>query len=710
MKTNLRVRKSFVAAACLYLSMATAAAQTDEEVDTSDWTCRYCLFDTDVFTYFTAGLGYVSDDSFKFGQYTGLGSEGALGLVDARNEYRGADGRFWALNFQVQGTERITAGAEVGKQGRYGLYLSYDQLPNLLQNSARTPFLGYNTLQLPSNWVRSATTAGMSALADSLQPLQVKNERRRLTVGGSFLPGNNWTTKLRYRRDEKNGVKSIGAAIGGSLIARFPFLTQSALIPQPTDFVTHLVDATASYKSVNALVGFGYQGSYFAQDTRSLQWTNPFTDLTGTGADSGRLALAPDNEFHQFYGTLGYRLGRTTRVTARVAVGRMEQDEQLLPFTTNPGLQSALPRSSADVEVNTRNYQLKLSTRPARKLSLNASYTYNDRQNDTPQSGFDYVITDAALSAVTRFNRNYSFTNESIDVNGSFRASRAARFSFGYKRKDVDRTLQQIRNSVDDSYWATVSLSPHENVNVNIRYTRSERDGDEFQLEPGTVPAQNPLMRKYNLADRDRTAVAGTISYTANAKLAIGLTVDYSDDEYTESQLGLTGSENLSYTADVSVTPGESTQVHVFATHQEIESTQAGSQSFSAPTGSADTEDSFDTVGLTLSYEPDWQRFSVNLDYTFSESSGETEIFNNNATAMPFPKLETRLHRAELYVNFIVSNALSWRFGWLYEDYDTSDWWKDGVDEDTISNVLSLGEDSFSYRIHMPVVSMRYQF
>ena len=123
MKTNSRVPKTVIVAACLYLSMATAAAQTDEEIDTSNWTCSWCLTNSDVFNYFEAGTGYVSDDSYKFGQYTGLGSEGVVGLVDARNEYRGEDGRFWALNLQLQGTERITAGAKVGKQGRYGLYL-----------------------------------------------------------------------------------------------------------------------------------------------------------------------------------------------------------------------------------------------------------------------------------------------------------------------------------------------------------------------------------------------------------------------------------------------------------------------------------------------------------------------------------------------------------------------------------------------------------
>jgi hypothetical protein len=188
--------RTTIAAACLCLIASPGAAQTDEPVDTSGWSCRWCLSEENTFNVFRAGVGYVSDDSFKFGQYTGLGSEGVVGIVDARNEYLGQDGHFWSFNLQSQGLERITAGASAGKQGRYDVYLNYDQLPYLIQNSARTPLSGYNVLQLPADWVRSNTTAGMSALSSSLQPVLLKNERRRLTFGGSFLPGRNWTTRL----------------------------------------------------------------------------------------------------------------------------------------------------------------------------------------------------------------------------------------------------------------------------------------------------------------------------------------------------------------------------------------------------------------------------------------------------------------------------------------------------------------------------------
>jgi MtrB/PioB family decaheme-associated outer membrane protein len=706
---NPSMRANVLSATCLFF-LGSLAFADQESPDVSDWNCKWCEFSYGWNSELEAGLGYVSDDSFKFGQYTGLASKGMFAIVDGVAEYRGEDGRFWNFDIYVLGSDRVSAAAEGGKQGRYDFYLTYDQLPYLIQDATLTPFSGQSTLRLPANWVRADTTAGMTTLDTSLQPVSFETERRRLAVGGKFLPWKDWTMTLRYRSEEKNGRQSIGSPIGGLLIARFPFATTSSVIQMPIDSETRSIDASASYKAKKWRINVGYQGSFFDQKQESLTWQNPFDGPPGSGADAGRTALAPDNEFHQFHSTFAYQLTHRTRATARLAIGRMSQNARLLPYSINPGFQSALPQATADGEVNTHNYQFKISSRPVRKLSLNASFIYTDRVDNSKQSSYDYVVTDAAFSPTPRINRIYDFSNATFDVNGSYRLDRAARISFGYKRKDTERTLQQIENSIEDSYWAAISYVPHTTLDFSLRYTVSDREGDEFKLEPDTIPQQNPLIRKYNMADRERQAFTGTISYTPNAILGFGLTLDYADDDYTESQIGLTGSKSQSLTADVSISPMQHLQVFAFASHQDYESSQSGSRTFSTPTWIADTKDSFGTVGLALKYQPDGGRFSFNFDYMFSKSIGETGIESSLETSVPFPDLETQLNRVELYLNFEYSEKLSLRFGWLFEDYDSADWSRDGVAVSSIPTVLSLGEESFSYKIHVPAVSMQFKF
>jgi MtrB/PioB family decaheme-associated outer membrane protein len=694
-------------AACL--AGFTALAE-DALPDTSKWACKWCEYNTGATYNLSGGFGYVSNDSYKFGQYTGLGTKGSFAIFDGEGKYRAEDGHNWELFARVLGSDRISAGASGGKQGSYDLYMDYDQFPNLIQDTARTPLSGNTALQLPANWVRADTTAGMTELQNSLHPVSLEEERRRLTLGGSLLPARDWTTALRYRRDEKTGRRATGAPIGGPLIAGFPFQTQSTLLAKPVDSVTHLLDANASYLTERSHVNVGYQGSVFDQKNDSLTWQNPFNDLTGSGADAGRMALPPDNQFHQLYATLGTRLGNATRVTARLAIGRMEQNESLLPYSITPGLQNPLPRSSADGEVNTRNVQLKVGSRPTRNLSLNAAFTYNDRHNETPRTDYDYIITDTTLASDSRTNLNYSFTRESLDLNGAYRFNQVTRVLFGYKRNDIERTLQQIEKNSQDSYWAAVALSPHATLDFDLRYTRSERDGSEFGLVPETEPPQNPLIRKYNMADRDRDAWKGAVFYTPSQVVSIGLTVESTTDEYPDSAIGLTEADNLSASIDASVNPSPEVRMNFFASHQDIESTQLGSQSFSTPTWGAESKDSFGSAGFTFSYMPDGKRFSLNLNYLYSASFGAIEIQDSIDPAQQFPDNDTTLNRAELYLDYRASDELSWRLGWLYEKYDSTNWSIDGVNPDTMANVLSLGEKAFNYSVHVPVISMSYEF
>ena len=105
-----QIPKATIGAACLFVSMAIAAAES-EPPDTSNWKCKWCLVNSATSTDFEGGLGYVSDDSFKFGQYSGLGDAGMFAIVNGESEHRGEDGRFWTLSAYLLGPDRISAGA-----------------------------------------------------------------------------------------------------------------------------------------------------------------------------------------------------------------------------------------------------------------------------------------------------------------------------------------------------------------------------------------------------------------------------------------------------------------------------------------------------------------------------------------------------------------------------------------------------------------------
>ncbi len=147
-----------LAAVILSMSMR-VDAQHAPAVDTSRWTCKYCPFEEGFSLTPELGAGYVTDDSAKFGEYTGLNEEGAYVVADAQGRYRTKDGLWLDLSAIDLGLDSRYVGIEGGKQGAYQLHLSYKQLPHNISDTAVSPFIGFGTdsLTLPSNWVPAGT-------------------------------------------------------------------------------------------------------------------------------------------------------------------------------------------------------------------------------------------------------------------------------------------------------------------------------------------------------------------------------------------------------------------------------------------------------------------------------------------------------------------------------------------------------------------------
>ena len=92
------------------------------------------------------GVYWVSDDSYKFGRYTGLNEEGVYLLLDfdvyERGAWDDASARYWRFTGENLGLDSRSAGFEYGVQGKYKVYVDYDQIPNYYSDSASTIFEG----------------------------------------------------------------------------------------------------------------------------------------------------------------------------------------------------------------------------------------------------------------------------------------------------------------------------------------------------------------------------------------------------------------------------------------------------------------------------------------------------------------------------------------------------------------------------------------
>ena len=679
-----------------------ASSSGQGSVDTSKWKCELCKFEQGTSGTVDYGAANVSKKSAKFGDYTGLNDKREYFIGDGSVRSRDADGTYWNLNASNLGLDSRSLDAEGGRQGKYKLLLKYDELPHFISDSALTPFSGSGgaSLTLPPGFVRAPTTAAMP-LAGTLQQVDLETKRKRLGVGASWIPVRDWEYAVNFREETKEGSKRTAGS----------FFFNSSELVQPIDYVTDQIDASASYTGDKLQVKFAYYGSLFHNRDHALTWQDPYTAIIGESA--GQLALSPDNQFHQLSTSVGYQISDRTRASADVSIGRMTQNDTFLASTLTrsvliPGGIPALPGSSLNGRADTVDVGLKLSSAYSDRLRLNAALTYNDRHNDTPQASYAAVTTDMFLEA-PRTNLPYSFKQGKLKLSADYKASASTKASVGYDYDQHERTFQEVDKTHEDTFWGKISYRMLEKLDLAFKLAHGERRNSGYQVVPGITPPENPLLRKFNMANRTRDTTGLRVDLEATENINIGVGFDWSEDKYSDSSIGLTDGKEIGVNGDVSVVLTERTSLHLFASHQEIRSTQAGSQTFSVPDWSGENKDTIDFFGLGVKHAAIKDKLDIGADVSVMHSRGEINV-NNGATVPPFPNLTTSRDTLKLYATYRLKENMSLQGGYWYERYDSRDWMLDGVAPATIPNVLSLGLQPPQYHVNVVRVSISYKF
>ena len=702
---------------------------------------------------FELGAYYVSDDSFRFGRYSGLNDQGIAGLLNfdfyMRDAWDGESAWYWRLTGDNLGLDSRAATFEFGVQGKYKVLVDYDQIPNFRSESGQTIYngAGTQTLTLPSDWVGSGTTAGMTRLLSSLKPFDLKTQRRRTGLGISGVLTPHWDYSASYKHETKEGLRTFGATFGNS--GGNP---RAVVLPEPVDWTTQQMDASLRYTSRKFQFDVSYYLSLFSDQNTSLTWANPYTTIAGWAAGSGfptavgQVSLPPDNQFHQLSFNAGYNFSDATRLSASFSRGRMTQNEAFLPYTNIPvqaaSITQPLPRDSLDGRIDTTVFNLRLASRPSTDFSWSASYRYDDRDNQTPRDEYVYIGGDSTLQDTTvatnrrRFNEPYSFREEQLKVDASYRVFENTELSAGVQRSKIDRTYAERERADEDSYNFGFRTSFFDTLNAYLRYSHAVRDGSTYignepflsGYSPGytsTVAAgweNHPLLRRYFEANRDRDQLSAGLELSATEALALSASVDFAKDNYNESALGLTDARVETATLDAVYAPSQKWSSYAFWTYEKQGSHQAG-WSFSGgaaqiPNASdprrqwfANHRDRINSSGLGFTRSLYSGRVDLGVDYLHSKSrSGIDFAVGSALLTKPLPRDISQLDSFNIHATYKLRESFSLRMSYWYERYRSTDWAVDGIEANTLANVILLGENSPNYRENVVALSVLYRF
>ena len=679
-------------AAAIFAMASMAIGVSTAQADTSKWNCERCPFQDGFTGTVKVGAAVVSDEENSFGNYTGYDEDtvyGGFGVQDFR--YWG-DGGYTAYvdGFGYnQDSFELTLGA--GHQGKWSTDFVIDFLPVRKGQNTRTVYdnLDGTPQRLPEDWVRAGNTAGMTSLDENLRSFDVKWDRETFGLGAEYLFTPNLIVDADWRYQTKQGQ---GRTWGS-------FLGNAAELTLPLDYDTHEVDAGITYAGSNWQIRGGYYGSFFSNKNLSHTWDNPFT-----GPDEGRKAGAPDNKAYQFSLGGNWHFSRLFTAVANVSVGTAEQDDDFLPYTINRDIAtSPLPRQSLDGEVDTTHANVKITSVPWSRLRLTGEYRYDDRDNKTDQYTYDWVSADLTPGNAPEENLPYSFERNEFDFTADYRLTSTFKASAGFSRHTIERDFQEVDENEEDTFWAKLKFRV-DRVNVSLKGETADRDIDgQYEQVDFLKLAQNPLMRKYYMAERDRDGIELAVNAHPTDRLSLGARYESWDEDYDESLVGLVDADRDSYVVDASFAFRRNVSLYGSFGGESVESTQVGAQSnadpnTATPNWKSDHDDDYTTANVGFRWGGIAEKWGIEVDYVYAESEGEISL-SNAGRPDEYPELETELNRARLGITYDYSRKIRFVGGVLYEKYDSDDWSVDGVEPDTLNSVLTWGGDSPDYDV-----------
>ncbi len=630
------------------------------------------------------GVLDIDNESYKFGEYTGLSNDGAYLLANANiGRYSGPYYlEFAAKDIGFDNRELLLRG---GKFGRFDSFISFSQTPRLISNNSRTIFSGAGTTVLEHGITPGADTTDLDL--SGLGDVKLELKRKKTALGFSERLSSGFGYTLAVSREDKEGIKSIGGTVGtGFGNAR------SAILPEPVDYRVDELRAGMDWQKEASFLRFDYLLSKFDNSAETLTWENPFT---AGGITDARISLPPDNRHQRFSLSGGTALPfYSTRVNFLAEYGMMEQDEDLLPFSLNLPVndpQNIPPRERARAEIRTKTLVFNAATRPLPRLGLNMRYRFYSTDNRMPEEEFTYLRNDTTTTR-TLDSRAFDHTSRTLTLDGSYFLGGATTVRAGYDHETVKRSHREADRTRENTFRAGVQSGYFENLSLGLNASWAERSAHD----------RNDDVERFDIADRDRARVVASAAYSPAASVAFSASYSYYEDDFDDSDLGLQSRKGSSYTFDANWTPARWAALYGFYTREFMDALQRSGNSGWL----ASHEDTNDTVGAGVSMGFLEDRLVIKTDYTFSESRSKI-LFPAGAD---MPDLKTRLHSLALTGTYNFARNLSLGAGYRYENYESDDWQTDGLEPDTIAHVLTISGPVEDYEAHQALVFLTYRF
>jgi MtrB/PioB family decaheme-associated outer membrane protein len=622
------MRKTLTFAAALLLTAAAASAQdagaAQELPPQPPVTGSHGTFD----------VGFrgtdVTGDPTRVQRYRDI-SDGAL--ADRFRYEQRSERWIFESGAQHLGLQDQRAWATFRSGGKVKMSFQWDQIPLFVSGDTKTLFTTAQpgVLRLSDTMQSGIQNAGLplTGFVGGAQSFDVQSRRDTASFDLIYTPVPTVNVNLNVKHARRSGTTPFGASFG---------FNDAVEVAAPVETRTTDIASGIEYSGSRGMMRVGYDGSWFDNQMPTLVWDNPLklNDATsatnyvdGLGGSQGRAAMPPSNTMQGLSTAGALKLPASTRLTANVTVGTWRQNEPLLPVTINAAVpEIALPRPTANGDAQTLAMNYTFTSQPGPYLWLHGAYRSYDFDNRTPvfQPAQFVVFDQTAHPGVP--TEPTSFGRRALDLDAALLPAGFTSFRVGYTRTVDDHTYRIFSRTTEDTYRSSIDLGAGTQVLVRGIVERSKRVGSHLDEEMLIEVGEQPALRHYDIADRNRDRATGLLQISPSKYFGLTASAALGKDDYVNSGFGLRNNDNRMYSLTADFAAGaalDGTVSYVnerYTALQNSRTANPGTPQVTDPTRdwSIDSADTSETWGATVAALKLIPRMELRAGYDLTRS------------------------------------------------------------------------------------------
>lgn len=639
----------------------------------------------------------LDGDAARYERYRDIGDGLFLEGVRVNREHEG-----WLLDLAADhvGRRDQRYAAAAVRPGKLRAAFTWDQIPMLLSRSTRSLYDGLSTGVLSIEDALQAQVQAQPASMPSVfgqfgREFETRTQRNFADARFEYEATRALTFRGNFRRTDRDGTIPFGGSFGHSSLVE---------LPAPTDHSLSEAEGAAEYVRDRLLLRAGYSGSWFHNDVTSVIFDNPFraTDIP-SASSRGRLTLAPSSSFVSVNGLASVKLPYRSRATAYVSLGSLKDaGDPLVPRTINSANTPApLERATVEGEARTSAVTLTFVSRPRRALDLDVRYRSYEYDNQTPEFALAQRISyDNAPSTLSPpvHTEPYGVLRHTFDADLRFLARGFTSAGIGYTRIAEDRTHRIFESTADNTFRLTFDTMGTRWFTIRSRYEHAQRRGEGIEQGESMLAGigEQPGMRHFDIAqrDRDRVTLIGTMTPRGNLSGSLSLAVG--KDDYFESEFGLRDNTHNVFGAGVDFLPTDRASLGMSYAYERYNALSRSRQAnnlgeFTNPSRNwaADGTDRVHTAVLSAGIERIADRVDLRLTYDFSRARATYEYITGPVpdrtlpeevvvpTTLPtpteLPPTLSELQRGTADAVYVLTSRLSVGLSYWYERFRVRD-------------------------------------